>query len=105
MGGDDYVFTTGWGGPVYPDTVSSLIGDLIRTHNLTVGEGGARELLPHARLHYEACPRHNFVWLPSWLPAWLSRRDNDWMLPCRVWLATLDGECVGVRGGLDGGHV
>jgi hypothetical protein len=32
-------------------------------------------------------------------------RDNEWMIPCRVWLATLDGECVGVRGGLDGRHV
>jgi integrase len=30
---------------------SSLIGDLIRAHNVTVGEGGAGELLPHARLH------------------------------------------------------
>ena len=27
---DDYVFTTGWGGPIHPDTVSSLIADLIR---------------------------------------------------------------------------
>ena len=51
IGGDDYVFTTGWGGPVHPDTVSSLIGDLIRAHNVTVGEYGAGELLPHARLH------------------------------------------------------
>ena len=51
MGSDDYVFTTGWGGPVHPDTVSSLIGDLIRADNVTVGEGGAGELLPHARLH------------------------------------------------------
>jgi integrase len=45
------VFTTGWGGPVHPDTVSSLIGDLIRAHNVTVGDGGASELLPHALLH------------------------------------------------------
>jgi integrase len=51
MGSDDYVFTTGWGGPVHPDTVSSLIGGLIRAHNVTAGEGGAGELLPHARLH------------------------------------------------------
>jgi hypothetical protein len=41
----------GWGGPVHLYTVSSLIGDLIRAHNVTVGEGGAGELLPHARLH------------------------------------------------------
>ena len=51
IGGDEYVFSTGWGGPVHPDTVSSLIGDLIRAHNATVGEDSAGELLPHARLH------------------------------------------------------
>jgi hypothetical protein len=39
------------GGPLHPYTVSLLIGDLIRAHNVTVGEGGAGELLPHARLH------------------------------------------------------
>ena len=27
--GQEYVFTTGWGGPVHPDTVSSLVGELI----------------------------------------------------------------------------
>jgi len=36
---------------MHPYTVSSLIGDLIRADNVTVGEGGAGELLPHARLH------------------------------------------------------
>ena len=51
IGDDDYVFTTAWGGPVHPDTVSSLIGDLVRAHNVTVGENGGGELLPHARLH------------------------------------------------------
>ena len=35
---------------MHPYAVSSLIGDLIRAHNVTVGEGGAGELLPHARL-------------------------------------------------------
>ena len=50
IGGDEYVFSTGWGGPVHPDTVSSLIGDLIRAHNATMGDC-AGELLPHARLH------------------------------------------------------
>jgi integrase len=45
------VFTTAWSGPVHPDTVSSLIGDLVRAHNVTVGENGGGELLPHARLH------------------------------------------------------
>ena len=33
---DDYVFATGWGDPVHPDTVSSLVIDLIRVHNRSV---------------------------------------------------------------------
>ena len=48
---DEYVFTTGWGGPVHPDTVSSLVADLIKAHNAIVRDGGAGELLPPARLH------------------------------------------------------
>ena len=36
-----YVFTTGWGEPIYPDTVTSLITKLLR----------ANQQLPHARLH------------------------------------------------------
>ena len=38
---DGYVFTTGWGEPIYPDTVTSLMAKLIR----------ADKHLPHARLH------------------------------------------------------
>jgi site-specific recombinase XerC len=38
---DGYVFTTGWGEPIYPDTVTSLMTKLIR----------ASRQLPHARLH------------------------------------------------------
>jgi integrase len=38
---DGYVFTTGWGEPIYPDTVTSLMTKLIR----------ANQRLPHARLH------------------------------------------------------
>src|SRR5690348_13746949 len=38
---DGYVFTTGWGEPIYPDTVTSLMTKLIRTS----------KQLPHARLH------------------------------------------------------
>jgi integrase len=30
---DGYVFTTGWGEPIYPDTVTSLMSKLIRAHN------------------------------------------------------------------------
>jgi integrase len=48
-GTEDYVFTTGWGEPVHPDTVSSLMAGLIRSHNEAQGQAG--ELLPHARLH------------------------------------------------------
>ncbi|MEU4718339.1 site-specific integrase [Nonomuraea dietziae] len=44
-GKDTYVFTTGWGEPVFPDTLSSLMPKLIEAHNKkTPG-------LPHARLH------------------------------------------------------
>jgi integrase len=38
---DGYVFTTGWGEPIYPDTVTSLMTKLIR----------ANKQLAHARLH------------------------------------------------------
>ena len=38
---DGYVFTTGWGEPIYPDTVTSLMTKLIR----------ANRQLPHGRLH------------------------------------------------------
>jgi integrase len=48
---DDYVFTTGWGGPVHPDTVSSLVADLIEAYDATVRESGVGEMLPRARLH------------------------------------------------------
>jgi integrase len=48
---DGYVFTTGWGEPIYPDTVTSLMTKLIRTHNLP-GQGPCpKDQLPHGRLH------------------------------------------------------
>jgi integrase len=50
-GGDQYVFTTSWGSPIHPDTVSSLMTDLIKMHYAAVREAGVGELLPHARLH------------------------------------------------------
>ncbi|TQN28325.1 site-specific recombinase XerD [Haloactinospora alba] len=51
-GAEDYVFTTGWGAPVHPDTVSSLMSSLIRRYNKP-GEGrpAPEEPLPSARLH------------------------------------------------------
>jgi integrase len=48
---DGHVFTTGWGEPIYPDTVTSLMAKLIRAHN-EPGQGPRPEdQLPHARLH------------------------------------------------------
>ncbi|WP_433419720.1 tyrosine-type recombinase/integrase [Microtetraspora malaysiensis] len=46
-GADDYVFTTGWGEPIYPDTVSSLMPTLIKAYNDTEPS----KPLPRARLH------------------------------------------------------
>ena len=45
-GADDYVFSTAWGEPIHPDTVSSLMTTLTNTHN-----DQQSEPLPHARLH------------------------------------------------------
>jgi integrase len=45
-GTDDYVFSTAWGKPIHPDTVSSLMTGLIVAHNDRQGQP-----LPHARLH------------------------------------------------------
>ena len=45
-GTDDYVFSTAWGEPIHPDTVSSLMITLINTHN-----DQQSEPLPRARLH------------------------------------------------------
>jgi integrase len=43
----DYVFTTGWGEAVHPDTVSSLFPILIKRYN----EAHSNAQLPHAGLH------------------------------------------------------
>jgi integrase len=48
---DGYVFTTGWGELIYPDTVTSLITKLIRAHNEPENGSRPKEQLPHARLH------------------------------------------------------
>jgi integrase len=45
-GTDDYVFSTAWGEPIHPDTVSSLMTTLINSHN-----NQQDEPLPRARLH------------------------------------------------------
>jgi integrase len=48
---DGYIFTTGWGEPVYPDTVTSLMAKLIHAHNEPDQGPPAEDQLPHARLH------------------------------------------------------
>jgi integrase len=45
--GGQYVFMTGWGEPVHPDTVSSLMAKLIKDHN----KANEKAPLPYARLH------------------------------------------------------
>ncbi|MEV5705746.1 tyrosine-type recombinase/integrase [Actinoallomurus sp. NPDC052274] len=44
---DDYLFTTAWGEPIHPDTVSSLMASLIARHN----KATPATALPPARLH------------------------------------------------------
>ena len=46
-----YVFTTGWGEPIYPDTASSLMTKLIRAHNEPENGPRPKDQLPHARVH------------------------------------------------------
>jgi integrase len=48
---DGYVFMTGWGEPIYPDTVTALMAKLIRAHNEPVKAPRPKERLPYARLH------------------------------------------------------
>lgn len=50
-GGDDYVFTSAWGEPVHPDTVSSLMAVLIKRHNEDQAKVKAGKPVPPARLH------------------------------------------------------
>ena len=48
---DGYVFTTGWGEPIYPHTVTSLMTKLIRAYNWPEHGPRPKSQLPHARLH------------------------------------------------------
>ncbi len=46
------MFTTGWGEPIYPDTVTSLMTKLIGAHNEPDDDDPRpKHQLPHARLH------------------------------------------------------
>lgn len=46
---DGLVFTTKWGEPLYPDTVTALMNKLIKAHNKSTA--ATSRTLPHARLH------------------------------------------------------
>jgi hypothetical protein len=47
-----HVFTTGFGQPIYPDTVSRLMAKTIKAYNEPADDEDAPEVpLPHARLH------------------------------------------------------
>ncbi|WP_067181282.1 tyrosine-type recombinase/integrase [Microtetraspora niveoalba] len=48
---DDYVFTTGWGEPIYPGAVTGLMRDMINAYNAPKDEEPPAEPLPYARLH------------------------------------------------------
>jgi integrase len=43
-GADDYVFSTAWGEPIHPDTVSSLMTTLVKTHHAQ--QRASRYLMP-----------------------------------------------------------
>jgi integrase len=46
---DGLVFTTRWGEPLYPDTVTALMSKLIAAYNESASDAG--QALPHTRLH------------------------------------------------------
>jgi integrase len=46
-----HVFTTGWGEPIYPDTVGWLMTKIIRAYNAPSEGPRPKEPLPHARVH------------------------------------------------------
>ncbi|WP_433227957.1 tyrosine-type recombinase/integrase [Actinomadura formosensis] len=51
-GGDDgYVFATGWGDPIHPDTVGWLMTKTVRAYNAPKEGPRPAEPLPHARVH------------------------------------------------------
>jgi len=47
-GADGLVFTSRWGEPIYPDTVTALMTKLMNAHNKSAPKAAQ---LPHARLH------------------------------------------------------
>jgi integrase len=69
-GADDYVFSTAWGEPIHPDTVSSLTTTLINTHNHQQKRAAASR--PAARS--ETRPRHHPA--AGWRPRARGRRPT-----------------------------
>ncbi len=49
--GGGHVFTTGWGQPIYPDTVGWLMTKIIRAYNAPAEGPRPKEALSHARVH------------------------------------------------------
>ena len=56
---DGYVFTTGWGEPIYPDTVTSLMTKLIGAHNEPDKDPGPGPAPPRPAARPAAHPRHD----------------------------------------------
>jgi integrase len=48
---EGYAFTAGWGEPICPDTVTSLMAKLICARNQPAQGPQPKDQLPHARLH------------------------------------------------------
>jgi integrase len=46
-----HVFTTGWGEPIYPDTVGWLMTKIVRGYNSPADGPRPKDALPHARVH------------------------------------------------------
>ena len=83
---DGYVFITGWGEPIYPDTMTSLMTKLIGTHNQPDDGPRPRHPLPHARLH-DLRHLHATTLLLSGVPVHVaaSRLDADPAITLRVY--------------------
>jgi integrase len=72
------VFTSRWGEPLYPDTVTALMSKLIRQHNKSVS--APDEALPHARLHdLPTCTPPACSWPGSPYTSW----PLGWATPTR----------------------
>ena len=62
---DDHMFTSAWGEPVHPGTVSSLMLVLINRHNERQASNCTGEPLPAARIH-DLCHDYGVLPYASW---------------------------------------